>query len=82
MPKSNLNKLIEIISQKLDIVMQRADHRTPTLNDIYDTFNELGLRIERTNEHSQHIIKLLKYLSNRQINTQTMITQIIPLLKS
>ncbi|STQ85074.1 hypothetical protein [Helicobacter fennelliae] len=40
--------------------MNKQEHLTPTLNDIYDSFNELGLRIDRNGHNSSEILKMLK----------------------
>ncbi len=72
MPSSNLDTLLEIILSTLDEVMQDSQHLSPTINDIYDTFNKIHLRIERKEENSQRIIKILKYFSNKKISKTDM----------
>ncbi len=59
--------------------MKDAQHLMPTLNDIYDTFNKLHLRIERTDDHSYQIIQSLKHLSSKTISKRDMIIQILKL---
>ncbi|WP_104719496.1 hypothetical protein [Helicobacter pullorum] len=79
MPNSNLDELVKIITNTLNKVMKDAQHLMPTLNDIYDTFNKLHLRIERTDDHSYQIIQSLKHLSSKTISKRDMIIQILKL---
>lgn len=66
MQESNLDRLIDIVRQKLNQKMQEAQHLSPTLNDIYDIFNDLGIKIDRTEENTNQIIKALKNFSNKR----------------
>ncbi|SQB99533.1 Uncharacterised protein [Helicobacter fennelliae] len=58
--QSSKNKLIAIIQNIIQDTMNKQEHLTPTLNDIYDSFNELGLRIDRNGHNSSEILKMLK----------------------
>lgn len=78
MQKSSLDRLIDIIRQKLNQKMQEELHLSPTLNDIYDIFNDLGIKINRTEENTNQIFKALKNFSNKR-NDKEMILHCLQL---
>ena len=49
--------------------MNKQEHLTPTLNDIYDSFNSLGLRLDRNENNSSEILKILKNKKHTQWDT-------------
>lgn len=53
--------------------MQKNEHLTPTLNDIYDTFCAMNLKIERNETHSEFITKGLKTLREGQIDKKRLV---------
>ncbi|MDE6045058.1 MAG: hypothetical protein K2F85_06035 [Helicobacter sp.] len=55
-----LEEIIGIITGAIEKTAKDNEHITPNLNDVYDAFHSLGLRLERTDEHSEIIIKELK----------------------
>lgn len=55
-----LDKIIDIVTGAIEKTARDNEHITPNLNDIYDAFHSLGLRLERTDKHSEMIIKELK----------------------
>lgn len=57
MRESKINEIIDRILDKLQCNMQKNEHLTPTLNDIYDTFCAMNLKIERNETHSEIITK-------------------------
>lgn len=69
MPNSKIDEIIEIIAKELETTKAKNNHLTLTLNDIYDTFNDLGLKIDRCDENTDSIIKMLKNKDYLQIDS-------------
>ena len=73
MDKSKIDGIIDRILRELEYNMQKNEHLTPTLNDIYDTFCAVNLKIEHNDTHSEIITKELKTLRENQMNKRRLI---------
>ncbi|AQQ59093.1 hypothetical protein [Helicobacter bilis] len=80
MHDSKINKLITIIQCTIQETMTKQEHLTPTLNDIYDSFNLLGLKLERHENNSSEILKMLK--NKEHTNWDTFIIKLLQVYKS
>lgn len=65
-----LKEIIDIITGAIEKTAKDNGHITPNLNDIYDAFHSLGLRLERTDKHSEMIIKELKNVRAKKVTLQ------------
>lgn len=74
---SDLKHILEHIQKELEKTKKNAEHLTLTLNDIYDTFLRLGLKIERNEHNTEHIIKLLKDISCKKIDIDEFVIKIL-----
>ena len=74
---SDESDVLTPIKDALEKTKQDNNHLTSTLNDVYDTFLKLNLKIDRNKEHSEIIIKALKDLRAEKIQIESLIISII-----
>ena len=74
---SDESDVLTPIKDALEKTKQDNNHLTLTLNDVYDTFLKLNLKIDRNKEHSEIIIKALKDLRAEKIQIESLIISII-----
>lgn len=77
MPNSKENKTLTKIFKTLEKVQKENEHLTPNLNDIYDTFANCKLKIERNEINSEIIIKELKNARQFNYNNKKIILNIL-----
>ena len=69
-------KLISSLLQSIESKAKEAQHLTPTINDVYDGFWALQLKLDRNDDNTQAILKALKeYQEHKQM--ERLIRQIL-----
>lgn len=72
----SLNELVKRLNYSLEIIQKQSEHITPTINDFYDLFLTLKLKI-RTENNTELIIKALKSFVNHKISKDGLMKCII-----